>query len=190
MLPNKNHSNFTSPYHSRGFTLIELLLVIAIIALLVSLLIPGLGQARKMCFQARELSAAQQLMAAFALYADDSKGKILPGFPSASMVAGPLVVTDESGERLTGDVAQRYPWRLAPYFDYNFRGLYKDQRVLELLREAQATVHAHGRGLPLCHQPFSDAGNEHRVHRRECAPPRVHDPAGHDVRQVLRVADR
>lgn len=160
MLENKNHSREAGigtactndsnplfpPLHQTkpvrrgrvpGFTLIELLLVISIIALLIALLIPGLSQARKVCFQARELSAAQQLISAFAMYADDNKSAVLPGYPTATMVSGPMIVTDESGERITGEVAQRYPWRLAPYLDYNFRGLYKDYRLLTHLRDAE-----------------------------------------------------
>jgi type II secretory pathway pseudopilin PulG len=121
-----------------AFTLIELLLVIAIVALLIAILIPALSSARLACFQARELSAAQQLMAAFSLYANDNKSAVLPGYPTAAMVAGPIVVTDESGERLSGELAQRYPWRLAPYLDFNFRGLYKDYRLITQLRESEA----------------------------------------------------
>ncbi len=122
----------------RGFTLVELLVVIAIIALLLALLLPALAAARQSGRMTRELSAGQQLMAAFALYAADSKGAILPGYPTGAMVAGPIVVQDESGDRLTAEVAQRYPWRIAPYLDYNFRGLYKDDRLLADIRDSQS----------------------------------------------------
>ncbi len=121
-----------------AFTLIELLVVIAVVALLISILLPALGRSRLLAKQARELSAAQQVMLAFTLYSDASRGAVLPGYPPAAMVNGPIVVEDDQGERLTGPVAQRYPWRLAPYLDYNFRGLYKDERVLARLREEPA----------------------------------------------------
>jgi prepilin-type processing-associated H-X9-DG protein len=40
-------------------------------------------------------------------------------------------VTDDTGAPLTSQLARRYPWRIAPYMDYNFRGLYDDPRLLD-----------------------------------------------------------
>jgi prepilin-type N-terminal cleavage/methylation domain-containing protein/prepilin-type processing-associated H-X9-DG protein len=64
---------------SRGFTLIELLVVVAIIALLISILLPSLQRAKR---QARQLKCCTNLrtqgQAAF-LYADDNEGRLPRG---------------------------------------------------------------------------------------------------------------
>ncbi len=118
----------------RGFTLIELLVVIAIVGLLVSLALPAIAGVRAVGRQCKELAAAKQLMTAFTMYADTNRGVVLPGYPTVAMVNGPMPVYDQSGVRITGDVAQRYPWRLAPYLDYNFNGLYSQDALLRDIR--------------------------------------------------------
>jgi prepilin-type N-terminal cleavage/methylation domain-containing protein len=118
-----------------GFTLIELLVVIAIVGLLVSILLPSLGRARMAARQTREMSAARSLMLAFTMYADASRGLVLPGYPTRDMVDGPVRVLDDTGERVLDEKAQRYPWRLAPFLDYEFSGgLYENDKLLADIR--------------------------------------------------------
>ena len=131
--PTSDIAHPTSP----AFTLIELLVVIAIIAILVALLLPALGKARAVARTARELAAGQHVMTAYTLYADDNRSALLPGYcPPEWVGASPLPgipsldVRDETGASVIGVPAQRYPWRLAPYMNYDFGALYKDEKVL------------------------------------------------------------
>ncbi len=71
-------SHYQSPPRPfRGFTLIELLVVISIIALLVGILLPALGQARHSARAMQCLSNLRQLSTAHWLYMNDYKGRFI-----------------------------------------------------------------------------------------------------------------
>lgn len=123
--------NGTSPFRrSLGFSLIELLVVLVVITLLLALICPALGRARTIARQTRELSTGSQLLRATLIYSTDARGAVLPGYTPASWVNGGAV-RDETGTAVLGQAGRRYPWRIAPYLDFNFAGLYDDRNILE-----------------------------------------------------------
>ena len=66
---------------TNGFTLIELLVVVAIIALLVSILLPALDEARELSKQTVCAVNLHGLATANSIYAADNDGFFVPGAP-------------------------------------------------------------------------------------------------------------
>ena len=73
----------------RGFTLIELLVVIGIIAILISVLLPVLGSARKASYKTKCLSNMRQLGDAYKMYQLDNKGWWPPAWQTYKQVMPP-----------------------------------------------------------------------------------------------------
>jgi len=115
-------SNLTSSTSHRGFTLVELLTSIGAIVILIALVIHAATAVRAGADKTTEMAAARSLGMAWATYATDHRGAVLPGY-----AAGFRARTAE-GEWIdeeTADVAgKRWPLRLAPYLGHNFSALY------------------------------------------------------------------
>jgi prepilin-type N-terminal cleavage/methylation domain-containing protein len=144
VLPFGPAQRFRPPRRPRGFSLIELLVVIAIVGVTMSILLPALGYARRAAATAADMASLSQVMTGYAVYSNDHRGAVLPGYLPTAWASEnpppgvtPWDIFDNEGVRLHGVRAQRYPWRLAPYFDYNFSALYKDPRLLERYRERE-----------------------------------------------------
>ena len=97
---------------AKGFTLIELLVVISIIALLIGILLPALGAARRTARQMQSNANVRSIHQAMVTFAQgngerfpglDTRGRIIPGNP-AQYYVGDTETTSESG----GHPAVRY----------------------------------------------------------------------------------
>src|SRR5690606_13640784 len=96
------------------------------------ILLPALAGARSAARRAVELAAAKQLILAYLTYADDHRGGLLPGEIPEPMMRDrngqPLVeARDDNGNRVSDLIASRYPWRLAPWLEQDFRGMIIDK---------------------------------------------------------------
>lgn len=73
---------------SRGFTLIELLVVVAIVALLISIILPGLGAAREASRVVVDLSNQRQIVLGANTYLNDGNTDLVFGFPFNHTLSG------------------------------------------------------------------------------------------------------
>ena len=93
-------TNRARPGDARGFTLIELLVVISIIALLISMLLPALKQAREQSRRVACMSNLRGIGVGWRLYLDDHDGALLPAntsylsgqLPSGSSTPWPVLI--------------------------------------------------------------------------------------------------
>ena len=128
----------------RGFTLIELLVVIAIIALLIGILVPALASARESGKTLRASVSVRTLMQSYVLYANDHGDTVLPGFLEISDATASGII-DEFGDPIGALIAQRWPYRLAPYFDYSWPGTTHIDSRADLLEDKIEIIEAAGR---------------------------------------------
>ena len=121
------------PKHRSAFTLVELLATVAIITLLVAIAAPALRSARVAAQKARETHAAHQLINAYTMYYTEHDGRLLPGYRQG------FPATDRFNNPLGHPVGTRYPYRLAPYLEYNLHdSILVGQRSLQVL-DAEVT---------------------------------------------------
>ena len=101
----------------KAFTLVELLVTVAIIGLLAGLGIPALNSALQAGKKAKEVSSIKSLITAYNTYSADNNNTLMKSYDkngSANDINGNPIGGEDSHE------AHRWPWRLAPYFNYGF----------------------------------------------------------------------
>lgn len=82
----------------RGFTLIELLVVVAIIALLISILLPSLGKAKELANRVHCSSNLRGVVQSFVIYAQEGSGTYPVGAaPASAATYTPGLVSSGSG---------------------------------------------------------------------------------------------
>jgi prepilin-type N-terminal cleavage/methylation domain-containing protein/prepilin-type processing-associated H-X9-DG protein len=100
--------------YARGFSLIELLVTIAIIAVLAAIGLTAYSKFVESAQKGKEIHAGRVLMAGFHAYSADNGGQIIKAVDPK-----PGKVVDNKGKPVMSHAARRWPWRLAPYIDYN-----------------------------------------------------------------------
>jgi type II secretory pathway pseudopilin PulG len=103
----------------KAFSLIEILTFVAVAGLLAILGLPAVRGSLEAGNKTKEVGALKNLITAYNLYTFDNNNKLLKSydeFGSANDINGNSIGGDDSHE------AHRWPWRLAPYFNYNFYG--------------------------------------------------------------------
>jgi prepilin-type N-terminal cleavage/methylation domain-containing protein len=92
-------------YSNTGFTLVELLVVISIIALLLAVLLPALGKARKLAMRTVCMSRLEQLVLSGMVYSQDNKGKFphqYADIKDSHFLIGDPITTTDANSRIIG----------------------------------------------------------------------------------------
>lgn len=101
----------------KAFTLVELLVTLSVIGLLAALGLPALNSALQAGRKAKEVGAIKSLITAYNTYSADNNNMLMKSYDKDG------VATDANGREMSGEdlhEAHRWPWRLAPYFNYGF----------------------------------------------------------------------
>ncbi len=99
-----------------AFTLIELLVAVSIIAVLSSLVYAAAQTASNRIRKVHEVSAARNLITGFLTATADNNGHYLLGYDETAPE-----MTTPGGQVIAGELAHRYPYRLAPYFNWELK---------------------------------------------------------------------
>lgn len=135
-----------------GFTLIELLVVISIIALLVGILLPALGAARRAARSSVCLSNERQVGVAFASYASSNKDRI-PAFRGFDDLANTSVTNVVNYGNVNGD------WYWTSRMVIDGYGAERLMYTCPSFDDAEAATNAAGDPVTIRDAPLDDPGS-------------------------------
>lgn len=105
-------------FKSAGFTLVELLVVITISGLLAGISSGAYQKAMSKASMASEINAGKNLIQAYQIATTENGGRFLPAYDASAKD-----VKNANGKPIVMSVVRaRYPFRLAPYFNYQLEG--------------------------------------------------------------------
>ncbi len=142
----------------KGFTLLEVLVVMGIIGILLALLLPAIGGARRRSFKAREMNDIKNVGHAWMLYGNANNDSALPGFLDLAVQEAPVQgVTrgwgvrykypDTSAIPLTAtNLAGPWTWRLMSYLSWDHGAIHSHldeprADVLTLVSEGKSVAY-------------------------------------------------
>lgn len=98
-----------------GFSLVELLVTISVVGILGAITVGAVGTVRENAQQANDVSAARQLAAAYLMYPQEHRGKLMPSVPSQRDQQLKLVYDNYGNPITNAGIIKRYVYHLLPY---------------------------------------------------------------------------
>lgn len=123
--------------YTSGFSLVEVLVAVAILGLLVGVSGAAYQKVMGKASLAAEVSAAKNLTQAYLLAAAENGGRYLV---AKDETVGNQVILNGQGKPISmTHVKHRYPFRLAPYFNYQMEGtILVNQNEAQIMRELKS----------------------------------------------------
>jgi len=101
----------------------------------------------------RGQSGLRQLLVGYTVYQSDHDGHVLFGYTPPTVLGNPVTVESDSGHTFGLPVADRYPWRLAPYVSGVWEILHSHEPVPDLPSSGDSMADALSKAYTLSVSP-------------------------------------